>query len=115
MRRNRFARALLFLPFAALAAFLFGYVTMRLWNWLLPGLFGLHTIGYWQAIGLMFLGRLLFGGFHGRHGGHGRDGHWRERMREKWEHMTPEEREKFRHSARGRWGSFDPPEATTKA
>jgi hypothetical protein len=85
----------------------FGYVVMRLWNWLMPALFGWHLISFWQALGILVLSKILFGGFHGRHGGHG---HWRYRMRERWEQMTPEEREKFRQSMRGRFcGPFEPP------
>jgi len=89
----------------------FGYVVMRLWNWLMPALFGLHGIGFWQAIGILVLSKILFGGFHGRHGGRG---HWRSRMRGRWARMTPEEREKFRQSMRGRCGPFAAPEAEPK-
>jgi hypothetical protein len=92
---------------------LFGYVVMRLWNWLMPGLFGWHVIGFWQALGLLILCKILFGGFRG---GSGRHGHWRGRMRERWGRMTPEEREKFRESMRGRHcGPFGPPAAEPKA
>ena len=110
-------RAVKFLMFALVFFFvfvpLFGYVTMRLWNWLMPALFGWHLIGFWQAMGLLILCRILFGGFHGRHGSHG---HWRYRMRERWEQMTPEEREKFRQSMRGRFcGPFEPPVEAPKA
>ncbi|WP_435624232.1 hypothetical protein [Flagellimonas sp.] len=44
-----------------LFAFLIGYVVMLLWNWLMPSIFGLTTIGYWQAIGLLALAKILFG------------------------------------------------------
>lgn len=50
---------------------LFGYVFMWLWNWLMPELFGLTTIAYWQAIGLLVMAKLLFGGFEGKGGGSG--------------------------------------------
>ena len=43
----------------------FGYVIMYLWNWLMPAIFGLTTITFWQAIGLGLLSKLLFGGFSG--------------------------------------------------
>lgn len=43
--------------------FLFGYITMRLWNWLMPEIFGLGAINYWQALGLLILAKILFGGF----------------------------------------------------
>lgn len=42
---------------------LFGYITMRLWNWLMPELFGLVAIDYWQALGIIILAKILFGGF----------------------------------------------------
>jgi hypothetical protein len=51
---------------AAGFAFLFGYFVMLLWNWLMPGLFGLSTLTFWQAFGVILLARLIFGGF--RHG-----------------------------------------------
>ncbi len=38
-----------------------GYVLMRLWNWLMPDLFGLTTIGYWQALGIMLMAKIIFG------------------------------------------------------
>ena len=44
------------------AAFLFGLVIMLLWNELMPHLFDVPLITYWQAFGLALLGRLLFGG-----------------------------------------------------
>lgn len=46
-----------------------GFVIMWLWNWLMPSIFNLTTITYWQALGLAVLARLLMGGCgHGRHG-----------------------------------------------
>ena len=47
----------------AAMALIFGYGVMYLWNWLMPKLFGLGTIGYWQAVGLIALAKLLFGHF----------------------------------------------------
>ncbi len=45
---------------------LFGYVFMWLWNWLMPDIFGLTTLSYWQAIGLLVMAKIIFGGFEGR-------------------------------------------------
>jgi hypothetical protein len=62
-------------------AFLFGAVVMWLWNWLMPVIFHLGVISYWQAVGLAILGRLLFGSFH--HGAHSKGRHnfgpWKQR------------------------------------
>jgi hypothetical protein len=75
----------------------FGEVVMHLWNWLTPTLFGWHAISFWQALGLLFLCRILFGGF----GGHGRNrSGWHGRRGNRWECMTPEDREKFRQEMR---------------
>jgi hypothetical protein len=95
---------------AALA--LFGFVAMKLWNWLTPALFGWRLITYWQALGLLILTRLLFG----RWGGPARRGGVRGwRMRARWESMTPEEREKFREAFRGCWDRVTPPDAKPTA
>ncbi len=48
---------------------LFGFVIMWLWNWLMPELFGLTTITFWQAIGICLLSKILIGGFGGGKGG----------------------------------------------
>jgi hypothetical protein len=60
-------------------AFLFGAVVMWLWNWLMPVLFHLTVITYWQAIGLAILARLLFGSLHhkGAHGPGHKFGPWK--------------------------------------
>jgi uncharacterized membrane protein len=111
MRGRWILKGLKIAVFAALAIVVFGFVVMSLWNWLMPGLFGLRLITFWQALGLLVLFKILFGGFH-RRGGPGI--HWRRRMMERWEQMTPEEREKFRQGMRGRCGDFRPPEAEPK-
>jgi len=79
---------------------------MGLWNWLMPTLFGWRAIAFPEAVGLLVLSRLLFGGFRGRHAC---GMHWRQRMAERWEKMTPEEREKFQQGMRWRCGHSAPP------
>jgi hypothetical protein len=49
--------------FAVLFAFLFGLVVKVLWNWLMPAIFGLGMITFWQAFGIVLLAKLLFSGF----------------------------------------------------
>jgi len=80
------------LAIVGIPLFLFvgGEVVMHLWNWLLPPLFGWKMLGFWQALGLLALCRILFGHHGGR--GHGPGRHWKDRCKK----MTPEEREKFR-------------------
>ena len=89
---------LVFLLFIAIG----GEVVQQLWNWLLPSLFGLRQITFWQALGLLALSRILFGGF-GLHGSNVRS-----RMAKRWEHMTPEERERFQQGMHKHWGFGSP-------
>jgi hypothetical protein len=72
---------------------------MHLWNWLLPPLFGWHLITFWQALGLLLLSRILFGSWGSGGGNRGRQG-----RREKWDKMTPEERDRLRQSWAARCG-----------
>ena len=52
-------------PAIVLFTWVFGEVVMHLWNWLLPTLFGWRQISFWQALGLLVLCRILFGGWGG--------------------------------------------------
>lgn len=101
-------------PLAILGILLFivigGEVVLQLWNWLLPPLFGWRQITFWQALGILALCRILFGGF-GHHGSY--SSNFRRRRAERWEHMTPEERERFRQGMRGRCG-FGPSTSESK-
>ena len=115
MRRRWFFLA----PLAILGIVVFiaigGEVVRLLWNWLLPPLFGWREITFWQALGLLALSRILFGGW-GHHGAYRSKvrGRIAERMAERWDHMTPEERERIRQRMRDRCG-FDPsPPAESK-
>src|SRR5262245_31394938 len=102
--------------------FIGGEVVRLLWNWLLPPLFGWREVTFWQALGLLVLCRILFGGL-GRHGGSSGDASVRrrvgdrvadrvvdrvvDRVAERWQQMSAEEREAFRQRIRERCG-FDP-------
>ncbi len=103
MRNYRALKVLKIAVFVVVGSAVFGFIVMELWNWLAPAVFGGHRINFWQAVGLLILSKILFGGFHGRHGGRG---HWKNRMKERWESMTPEEREQFRGRMQERCGHF---------
>jgi hypothetical protein len=98
-------RLILLAPVVILVLLLFvalgGEIVRLLWNWLLPSLFGWREISFWQALGILALSRILFGGF-GFHNS-GRSS-FRRRMSERFEHLTPEERERLRQRMRERWG-----------
>ena len=66
-----------------------GWVVMALWNWLLPTLFGWPEVTFWQALGILALSRILFGGF-GAHGPN-RSG-WNRHKKGSKDHLTDEER-----------------------
>src|ERR1035437_6866156 len=116
MRHHSKFKFLLFIPLVLAGLVLFGYVTMLLWNALLPVIFHFPVITFWQAVGLLALTRLLFGSF--CHHGRGHHHPWGHDFRNKWETMTPDEREQFlkmRHSCRTPWGRspFDKKEEST--
>jgi hypothetical protein len=111
---RKLKRLIFIVPLAILGMLLIivigGEIVLHLWNWLLPSLFGWRQITFWQAIGLLTLCRILFGGVSGR-GFH--RSHDRRRMAERCEHMTPEERERFRQRMRERFG-FGPSASESK-
>jgi hypothetical protein len=103
-------------PLAIVGGLLFiavgGALVQLLWNWLLPPLFGFPMITFWQALALLALCRILFGGVRGggssrsrMRGGFG--DRFADRVADRWERMTPEERERFRQRIRERC-RFDP-------
>jgi hypothetical protein len=100
MRRFRARKiaGILFLVIAGVIAF--GIIVMLLWNALMPEIFHLPPITFWQALGLFLLAKILFSGFRGG----GPRGRMKDRLREKWMTMTPEEREKFKQDWGGRCG-----------
>lgn len=86
---------------ASAIALVLGFVIQALWNWLLPPLFHLPAITYWQAFGLTLLARLLFGSLGGHHPGkhhhpgrHAQDWHDRLHHAEDW------------HEQGGRWRNW---------
>ena len=91
----------------AITLFIFigGTAVQLLWNWLLPPLFGWKELTFWQALGMLALCRILFGGLGHRGGGR------------RWKHdnMSPEERERFRAKMREKWGWARPSQAETSS
>ena len=103
--REKWVKLMLLAPLVLLGLVLFialgGVIVHQLWNWLLPALFGWPQISFWQALGLLVLCRILFGGF-GPHGS--ARSNVRRRISDRWERLTPEERDRFRQGMRDRWG-----------
>jgi hypothetical protein len=84
----------------------FGWAVHQLWNLLMPELFGLPRIGFWQAVGLLALSWLLFGGWRGMPL---RRRSWRGGHRGRWEGLTAEERKHFECRMRSRGSREAPP------
>jgi hypothetical protein len=97
-RKARF----LFFPLFILFAFALSAVVMFLWNAILPEVVNVTPITYWQAMGLLILCRILFGGF--KFGPRHSPPYGRPEWKEKLMNMTEEEREKFKQQWRERCG-----------
>jgi hypothetical protein len=96
----------LLVPLVVLGLLLFivlgGVIVLQLWNWLLPALFGWPRITFWQALGLLALSRILFGGL----GIHRRTrSRVRDRISERCGEISPEKRERIRQRMRERFES----------
>lgn len=91
------SRKLWIIPIGIGAVIIFGYlggtIVKLLWNWLMPELFGWPQLSFWQALGLLALCRILFGGIGGRGGG-----------RPRKSRMNLEERQGLRQRMRDRCG-----------
>ncbi len=112
-RKRRIVRLIAFVLPAFLIVFAgLVWALFALWNSLMPAIFGLRVITYWQALGLMVLSWILFRGFRGPQ--FGRDP-WARGMRDRWRKMTPAEREEFTKGLRSRWCETPPPEPDPKA
>jgi Ca2+/H+ antiporter, TMEM165/GDT1 family len=99
----------IFIPIAIIAGiFIFGSIVMYLWNAIIPDVFGISAITFWQALGILALSKILFGGFHGGRSHHRCRGRGYG-MKDKWMNLSPEEKEKMRKMWRG---EFDPPKET---
>jgi hypothetical protein len=104
MKKFWIKKGLMILFFGCIAILVFGFVVMGLWNALLPAVLGVKAITFIQALGILLLSKILFGGFSG--GRRWRGSHaWKEKMKQRFDNMTPEEREKFKAEWKSRCGS----------
>ena len=106
----KFRKFWMILPIGLAAIALFGFIVMGLWNAILPAVLHVGVISFWQALGILLLSKILFGGFHGGWK-NGRRHQWKEKMNEKWMNMSAEEKEKFQQEWKSRcggWGRMRP-------
>ncbi len=71
MIQRKIGKVISVILIAIVAVAVFGFVVMALWNRLIPPIFGWHVITFWQAVGLLVLCKVLFGGFRGGGAGAG--------------------------------------------
>jgi hypothetical protein len=93
------------LGIAAIA--LFSFIVMSLWNAILVPVLHISAVSFWQALGILVLSKILFGGFRGRGRWGGGGHHWNQEMKQKWQNMSPEEREQMKQQWRDKcrhWG-----------
>ncbi len=113
MKKYQILKCIQIALWATLAALGIGFIVMMLWNCLIPELFGGPAISFFQALGILLLAKILFGGFK-KGGGHcpqcgsrwQKHGRWRESMKEKLANMSPEQKEKFKTNFKNRCGGF---------
>ena len=107
MKKFWIKKGLMILIFGAIAVAVFGFIVMGLWNAILPAVLGVKAITFIQALGILLLSKILFGGFGGGRGWRGSQA-WKQKMKQRLDNMTPEEREKFKSEWKnrcgGRWG-----------
>ena len=99
---------LMFLLIGIGAILLFGFLVMTLWNSILPAVINVSTISFGQALGILILSKILFGGFGGGWGGRRRQ-NWKQHMENKWSNMSPEDRQKFQQNWRTRCSDMKNP------
>ena len=102
MRGRRSKPAKVFMILVCIVAFisLFSFIVMKLWNAILPDVLHVSAINFWQAMGILVLSKILFGGF----GPWGHKKHeWKKRMQDKWQDMSPEERSRFKEALEKRF------------
>ena len=102
-----FKKEVFFIVIATAAIIVFGGIVMLLWNNVLAEVLNISTISFGQALGILLLSKILFGGWKG--GWSGGRHQWKNKMREKWSAMTPEERERFKEQWQKRCGSWGAP------
>lgn len=108
MKKVFYKGRFIFIPLGVAAILsIISYVVMQLWNHLIPEIFNLSTITFWQAMGLFVLCKILFGFGKGGRGMGGGAPWMKHKMAERMKHMTPEERERFKEEMTNRmcrWG-----------
>lgn len=105
MRRFWVFRAMKFVIFLVLFLLVGGFITMELWNALIPVLFHGPVLNFWQTIGLLVLSKILLGGprFGRRPDRHSKFKEKCESWKEKMNGMSEEEKQHFKENFKKRF------------
>lgn len=101
--------------------FLYIFAFKSLWNWIVPAVFKGPTITFLHAFGIMLLAKMLFGGFHGKSGKCGggwknrKKQFWKQRFKDKWQHMSEEEKAALKNKFKSKFGKCWGDDVSNKA
>jgi hypothetical protein len=90
MKRFHWGKLVLLFIFIAPLAIL----VMFLWNNALAPVLHVSEVTFWQALGILVLSKILFSSFSG--GRSRRYPTWKDRISQKWDTMTPDEKERWK-------------------
>ena len=103
MKHNRKAKGFLIAVACVAMFFLVTAILMWLWNCILPDVIGVKIINYWQAMGILVLSKILFGGFRG---GSRKFSRCKEKhINENSEHFSDDEKEQFKQKLKERFAN----------
>jgi uncharacterized integral membrane protein len=111
MKRIWILKGIGIMLFVVSIVLLIGFIVQNLWNSIVSPVFSLPALTLAQATGLFILAKILTGGLFHPAGGFWRHRrHWRDnfknRWKERWDNMTPEEKEKLKQMYWGKCGYF---------
>jgi len=107
MKKSKAGKVLMIILIATAAITAFGFIVMGLWNAILPQVItGVKAITFWQALGILALSKILFGFGKGGSGWGQKRREWKEKMKDKFNAMTPEEKEQFKAEWKNRCGGM---------
>ncbi len=101
---NRYKKFFFFIPLVLFGLSSISFVVMQLWNWLMPVIFQLPSISFFQAAGLFALSKILFSSFN-FNGRNKKAAFKNQVIKEKMMHMSEEERQQFKEQWKKRCGN----------
>jgi len=101
-KSKKIVKILCIIPIFIGFVFLLSFIVMQLWNNILVSVIGVKQITIYQSLGIFVLCKILFGGFGFRNRMQNRM-NFKQKMKEKFSHLTEEERQKMKEEFRKRF------------